>query len=191
VSLFLDAPYSRVADIKMLYFFEHLSPFGWKVIGTLVLLSVVIPQFWCRYLCPYGALLGFLSLLSPLKVTRDAQSCIDCGLCAKACAARLPVDRLGRVSSDECSACLSCVAACPVPRALRVETPPPWRRALRPAVFATLLLFVFLGGIQSAKVAGLWNTSVSDVEYMQRVRELDGPEYFHIPSGPPPKALRR
>ncbi|HPK65543.1 MAG TPA: electron transporter YccM, partial [Thermoanaerobaculia bacterium] len=67
---------------------------------------------------------------------RHAPSCIDCGLCARACPARLPVDRLARVRSDECSGCLSCVADCPVPRALRLEAPSPLRRPLRPAVAA-------------------------------------------------------
>lgn len=97
VADFLDSPYNRVADVKMLYFFERLSPFAGKVLLALLGLSVVVPYFWCRYLCPYGALLGALSLLSPLKVTRDAASCIDCNLCTKACPSRLPVARLARV----------------------------------------------------------------------------------------------
>ena len=145
VADFLDSPYNRVADVKMLYFFERLSPFAPEVLVGLVALSVVVPYSWCRYLCPYGALLGALSLLSPLKVTRHAPSCIDCSLCTKACPSRLPVARLARVSSDECFGCLSCVAACPVPRALRVETPAPWRRAVRPAAFAALVVGLFVG----------------------------------------------
>ena len=144
VADFLDSPYNRVADVKMLYFFERLSPFALKVLIGLGVASVVIPYSWCRYLCPYGALLGFVSLFSPLKVTRDAASCIDCSLCTKACPSRLPVERLARVSSDECVGCLSCVAACPVhpgaagrdPRALAPRGPAggvcrPRRRALR------------------------------------------------------------
>lgn len=74
VADFLDSPYNRVADVKMLYFFERISPCGLQVLLALVGLSIVIPSFWCRYLCPYGALLGALSLLSPLKVTRHAPS---------------------------------------------------------------------------------------------------------------------
>ena len=91
VADFLDSPYNRVADVKMLYFFERLSPFALKVLVGLAVLSVVVPYSWCRYLCPYGALLGALSLLSPLKVTRHAPSCIDCNLCTKACPSHLPV----------------------------------------------------------------------------------------------------
>jgi polyferredoxin len=179
VADFLDSPYNRVADVKMLYFFERLSPFAWKVLLALVGLSVVVPYSWCRYLCPYGALLGALSLLSPLKVTRHAASCIDCNLCTKACPSRLPVARLARVRSDECFGCLSCVAACPVTRALRVETPAPWRRAVRPAVFAVLVAGLFAGGILLARAQGAWRNSVTDEEYAQRIRAIDSPAYAH------------
>jgi NAD-dependent dihydropyrimidine dehydrogenase PreA subunit len=179
VADFLDSPYNRVADVKMLYFFERISPFALNVLLGLGVASVVIPYFWCRYLCPYGALLGFVSLFSPLKVTRDAESCIDCSLCTKACPSRLPVERLSRVSSDECVGCLSCVAACPVTRALRVETPAPWRRAIRPAAFAALVVGLFVGGVVLARATGTWNSVVTDEEYAHRIRTIDSPAYGH------------
>ena len=179
VADFLDSPYNRVADVKMLYFFERLSPFAFKVLIGLGVASVVIPYSWCRYLCPYGALLGFVSLFSPLKVTRDAESCIDCSLCTKACPSRLPVDRLSRVSSDECIGCISCVAACPVPRALRVETPAPWRRAVRPAAFAALVVGLFVGGVVLARATGTWDNVIGNEEYAHRIRTIDSPAYAH------------
>jgi polyferredoxin len=179
VADFLDSPYNRVADVKMLYFFERLTPFAWKVLLGLVALSVLLPYSWCRYLCPYGALLGGLSLLSPLKVTRHAPSCIDCSLCTKACPSRLPVARLARVRSDECFGCLSCVAACPVTRALRVETPAPWRRAVRPAAFAALVAGLFVSGTLLARAAGVWHNAITNEEYARRVRAIDSPAYAH------------
>ncbi|MGE3373312.1 MAG: 4Fe-4S binding protein [Vicinamibacteria bacterium] len=180
IAAFLDSPYSRVADVKMLYFFERATPGVIQVMAGLALLSLVIPYFWCRYLCPYGALLGLASLLSPFKVTRHADACIDCGLCTKACPSRLPVARLTRVRSDECFGCLSCVAACPVPTALRVEAPRPVARPLRPAAFAALVALLFLGTIAVGRLTGHWRTSVSEAEYATRVRELDGPAYGHF-----------
>jgi Fe-S-cluster-containing hydrogenase component 2 len=178
VAAFLDSPYNRVADIKMLYFFERLTPFALKVLLVLAFLSMVVPHAWCRYLCPYGALLGALSLVSPLKVTRHVPSCIDCGLCTKACPSRLPVERLRRVRSDECFGCLSCVAACPVPRALRVEAPSPWRLAARPAVFAALVVVLFAGTRQAARAWGVWRNAITDREYAERLREIDSYDHF-------------
>jgi Fe-S-cluster-containing hydrogenase component 2 len=179
VADFLDSPYNRVADVKMLYFFERLSPFALTVLIGLAALSIVVPYSWCRYLCPYGALLGALSLLSPLKVTRHAPSCIDCNLCTKACPSHLPVARLARVRSDECFSCLSCVAACPVPRALRVESSAPWRRSVRPAAVAALVAGLFVAGILVARVTGHWKSAITDEEYMRRVRTIDSPAYAH------------
>jgi polyferredoxin len=179
VADFLDSPYNRVADVKMLYFFERLSPFAVRVLAGLVLLSVVVPYSWCRYLCPYGALLGAISLLSPLKITRHAPSCIDCDLCTKACPSSLPVARLARVSSDECFGCLSCIAACPVPRALRVETPAPWSLGVRPAAFAALVVGVFVAGVLLAQASGHWRNSITNEEYARRIRAIDSPAYAH------------
>ncbi len=56
--------------------------------------SLFIRHAWCRYLCPYGALMGVVSLLSPFKIRRNAESCIGCGKCAKNCPSRIPVDQI-------------------------------------------------------------------------------------------------
>ncbi len=188
VADFLDSPYNRVAEVKMLHFFERLSPFGGGVLLALVVLSFLVPYFWCRYLCPYGALLGALSLLSPLKVTRHAPSCIDCGLCTRACPSHLPVERLARVRSDECFGCLSCVAACPVTRALRIETPAPWRAAVRPALFGALLVGLFVGGTLAARLSGRWRNAIGDREYASRLRAIDSPAYAHDKGRVPSRA---
>src|SRR5665213_450395 len=94
LSDFLLAPFGIIADVKMLNFFREISLLGMAVVALLMLLSVVIQNFWCRFLCPYGALMGIISTLSPVRIRRDAQACIDCGKCSKACPSSLPVDRL-------------------------------------------------------------------------------------------------
>src|ERR1039458_7767760 len=81
---FMMAPFGIVADVKMLNFFLEIGAVGIAVLATLVVLSVFIQNFWCRFLCPYGALLGIVSIVSPDKIRRDTQACIDCGKCSKA-----------------------------------------------------------------------------------------------------------
>jgi len=73
---FMSTPYGLVADVKMLNFFRDIGQTAVIDIGLLVLLSMLIQNFWCRCLCPYGALLGITSLLSPVKIRRDVEACI-------------------------------------------------------------------------------------------------------------------
>ena len=179
VAVFLNSPYNRVADVKMLLFFTQMSPLTAKVLATLVALSFVIPYFWCRYLCPYGAFLGLLSLLSPLKVVRRVPDCTACGRCAAVCPSFLDVDRKERVTDAECTGCLECVAQCPAPEALAVRAVGGWRGKVRPVVFAAAVLLVFFGGIGVAKLAARWRTEITQEEFLLRVQELDSPKYYH------------
>ena len=89
-----------------------------SVMAVLMLGSIFVQNFWCRYFCPYGALMGLVSLVSPLRIRRQSDLCIDCAKCAKACPSALPVDRLVTIRSAECIGCMQCVAACPAEGAL-------------------------------------------------------------------------
>lgn len=192
VRSFLDSPYNKVADVKMLLFFARPSQLTIAVLGVLVVGSVLVRDLWCRYLCPYGALLGVLGRLAPLKVTRDASTCIDCQKCTKVCPARLPVHAMTRVASVECTSCQDCVAVCPVADCLGIRSPGVLPRAARllPAHAVAVALAVYLGVIAGFRIAGRWHGAVTDGEYAQRLRELDSPIYTHVggmaPSEPIP-----
>jgi polyferredoxin/formate hydrogenlyase subunit 6/NADH:ubiquinone oxidoreductase subunit I len=86
---------------------------AWTVIAffsILVLLQFYQRRFWCRNVCPLGALLGIFARLRFLR-TMTGSSCNDCGVCAAQC-------RTGAISkhdslAGECVQCFSCVKACP------------------------------------------------------------------------------
>lgn len=174
---FMQTPYGLIADVKMLNFFRQMSGTGAIVLLALVMLSVVIENFWCRYLCPYGALMGVASLISPLKIRRNAQACIDCGKCAKACPAAISVDRLVQVRTVECTACMACIASCPAEGALQFSLAPPrnagaqprYRRAVTPWGMAAILAFIFIGTILFARATNHWKTNVPSAVYQQLV----------------------
>src|ERR1035441_4025471 len=107
-----------VDDVKMLNLFRDLAVTGGTILVVLGLGSIVVQNFWCRYFCPYGAMMGLVSLASPLRIRRDANLCIDCAKCAKACPSALPVDRLITIQSAECLGCIECIASCPAEGAL-------------------------------------------------------------------------
>lgn len=158
---FVQTPYNMVSDIHMLRFFQHLSVFGITVIGLLVLLSILYENFWCRYLCPYGGLLGFVSLLSPFKVTRNQTTCIQCGRCSKSCPNQILVEQAERVWSPECTGCLNCVQQCPVKDTLTFTVSKRQRRSLSPRSIAIALFVTWTLSIVIAKWTGHWETSMT------------------------------
>jgi polyferredoxin len=171
IDSFQSSPYGLVADVKMLRFFLHLSVTGATVIGALLVLSLFVQNFWCRYLCPYGALMGIASLFSPAKISRDAQRCIDCGKCTQACPALLKVDKLACVHSAECTGCLECVTACPAEGALQMSI---WSKRRLPAwMLAAGMAVIFFAIVGFAKWNKTWAGNIPDSVYEVFIPELD------------------
>jgi len=176
LKMFLDSPYNLVADVKMYYFFAHISRLSLIVIASLFVLSTIIRNFWCRYLCPYGALLGFFSILSPNKIRRNPASCIDCGLCAKACPSLIKVDKVKTVISDECSTCFNCVDVCPVADTLEYKTVFKNIRIKKNYIaLAVVGIFVIITGI--AMLSGNWQNNITKEEYLNHFKKMN--EYGH------------
>jgi polyferredoxin len=176
ISSFLASPYNRVSDVKMLLFFENISTLGLSVLGILMAASVFIEGFWCRYLCPYGALLGFVSVFSPVKVRRNAETCIDCGKCNRVCPSRLPVMSRPVILSAECTGCMNCVESCPVPDTLKMGTKRRSVSTLQAGIIIVSILIVFSLG---ARLLSLWESNLSDEEYRTHMQNLESPEYGH------------
>lgn len=173
---FLESPYNRVADVKMGLFFVRASTVTLVVMGLLVVGSTLWTGTWCRYLCPYGALLGLFSRLSPTTVVRNANACIDCKGCDRICMAQLRISEVDSVRSPECTGCTDCVAACPVNDCLQVKVA---RRPLRPVWIGVAVVVLFAGGVLLARSTGNWQNSITDAEYVQRVQNIDAPGYGH------------
>lgn len=173
---FIASPYNKVADVKMGLFFTDMGRVGIITTGTLVVASVFVQGAWCRYLCPYGALLGLFSWLSPTRVTRLQASCIDCNRCDTACMARLPVSSSTSVTSPECTGCLDCLAVCPAQGALVLKTGSKRMSHLR---YAAAVVGLFVVGWLGAQLTGAWHNQIPDEEYITRIQSMDSPEYGH------------
>lgn len=179
---FMYTPYGMVADVKMLNFFREISITALIVIAALAFLSMLVQNFWCRYLCPYGALMGMVSLLSPMKIRRDPETCIDCAKCARACPSGLHVDKLVNIRSAECTACMECIAVCPADGALQFALPPRrnaapaqrwYGRAAGPATIAAILAFIFFGFVLTARATSHWHTNIPREMYMYLIPHAD------------------
>jgi polyferredoxin len=167
-----------VADIKMLHFFTNISAFAFWVLVALLVLSILVRNFWCRYLCPYGALLGGLSFVSIFKIHRNENTCTQCHQCTRTCPVDIKVHKTTGVISDECHACLKCVAVCPEKDTLYISS---GTRSgiLKPLFYAAAIFLLFMGGSIIGRLTGHWQTSISNNEYSFHVAHLQTPFYQH------------
>ncbi len=140
---------------------------GIGAIAIMILGSFFVRLFWCKYLCPLGALSNIfkfatffvaimavylialgagaeISYVWPLailcvggfiievtrlkswfvpvvKITRNADTCIDCGKCAKKCPQAIDVDKVDVVRHVDCNLCGDCVLVCPVKNTLQIN----------------------------------------------------------------------
>jgi polyferredoxin len=174
---FIDSPYNKVADLKMLLFFVRMSGLTLVVLLILAVASVFISNFWCRYLCPYGALLGIVSFFSPVKIRRNASTCTYCKACTRVCPAMIRVHKAGTVFSDECTMCLECVKTCPVADTL-YSAVTGTRKKLSPRAVAISILALFLVIYLGGRLTGHWNSNITKQEYMYHIKHID--EYDHL-----------
>ncbi|MDA8433042.1 MAG: 4Fe-4S binding protein [Nitrospiraceae bacterium] len=172
VAAFLRSDYFKVADVKTMKFFTEMSAETLWFLIAAGGLSLIYKNFWCRYLCPYGALLGLLSRLSPVKVRRVEKNCTHCRACSRHCPALIDVEKQEVVSSAECFGCLTCVSRCRAEGALDLTAGVSTKRkALNPHLYPLLLILVFYLIIGGGMLAGKWHSRLSDEEYQRLIPE--------------------
>lgn len=89
---------------------------------ALVLLAIVMVSSlfterpFCKYACPYGAILGAVGKLAVFKVHRNKTTCVDCKKCDNVCPMNIEISKTTKISSHQCVMCLRCTSdeACPV-----------------------------------------------------------------------------
>lgn len=177
-NFYQKVPYIRVADVKMMNFFTEISVLPLIVIILLVIGSFINKNFWCRYFCPYGALLGILGWISPFRIVRDKDKCIDCGKCTKACPAYIIVENKKTVTDPECLVCYDCVPACPKPGALDLKLVGLNAR-IHYAIYAAILLGFFGILTTTGRLTGHWHTSITIKEFVHRIQHINDPIYHH------------
>jgi polyferredoxin len=167
---FLQTPYNKVSDVKMLLFFLNIGGVALKVIVVVFILSLFFPNFWCRFLCPYGALIGLGTIFGVTKIKRNEDTCIDCRQCTRVCPQRIKVHEKKAVLTPDCTACMSCIEACPVKDTLNmtVATKKVNKWVIPSVFFGLFILLVII-----AKLTGNWNTIITYDEFLELIPYID------------------
>ncbi len=86
------------------------------ILGLTLLLSVFVERPWCKYACPYGAVLGLTNLFRVFSIRRVESTCKADSACTVMCPMNIPVDAAYTVRDHQCISCLECTseAVCPV-----------------------------------------------------------------------------
>ncbi|MDT3309107.1 4Fe-4S binding protein [Shewanella vaxholmensis] len=177
IPYYLEGNYHKIADLKMALFFLTPSLITLFVFALILALAAWRRQGFCRYLCPYGAILGILSFASPLKIRRDTQHCLieakgmKCDKCSRACPANIIVHTKTTVRSDECQACMRCVAACPKSAALGLGLKSGHRLGHK-GLLALVLIALFILPL-GAYLAGFWHSQTPDNIRMELIQVID------------------
>ena len=81
---------------------------------TVVGLNLVLPRFFCRFVCPLGALFGLLGRFSPWRIGKTSDKCGDCCICEEYCEGACRPS--GKFIAGECVMCMNCLHRCPAGR---------------------------------------------------------------------------
>jgi len=135
----------------------ELQP-AYIILGVVLVFSLFIGRFWCRYFCPLGAILGLLNKISLFSIKRVKESCTDCGLCDTKCPVDIQLSNIDRLKSAECIGCLESEQACPQKGALFATT---LRLKHSLGSYSAMLLVSLFLVIGLARLTSYWQTTGS------------------------------
>ncbi len=133
----------------------HAWVFGTALMGMLILLGLIVafelfvsPRWWCRTMCPGGALYGLLGWFRPVRIKLKSELCTACQECIPVCEAG--INPITQSESIECDNCCACVRHCddraliytiglPIRSSSKQSRPSP-QRAGRAAALLVLLM---------------------------------------------------
>lgn len=105
-------------------FWSSEVPIGALVVLGLTLVgSLLMERPWCRFMCPFGALVGLTNKFSLFKIKRNKSTCISCGKCDSICPVGIEVSSKEVITDLNCIRCLECTSerACPIENTVQIS----------------------------------------------------------------------
>ena len=145
-------------------------PIAFIILILSIILSVFIPRIFCRYLCPMGIFLALVNRISPYKLVKNEETCIDCKLCDRKCPVGIDISNQKVIDKTECLSCGECVPVCPVPKTLEFKLGK--KNTISPMTMGLIVIVMFFGIIGFTKAIGIYKSSYGSIEQLKESGNL-------------------
>ncbi len=126
--------YMKFCPVMVVSYPIQMTLAGVVTLAILFLGTLLTERIWCRYLCPYGALMNILQYVFGFigfkrkMVLRNMEVCIDCGACNRMCPMNIEIKDVELVKNPNCIHCQICIDRCPKKDALAECNVCPYRK---------------------------------------------------------------
>ena len=86
---------------------------GFVVLALIAIGAAFVERFFCRYLCPLGAIFALISRFRLFNIDKPTDHCGKCIMCTNNCSMGIELYKVQSVESGECINCFKCVEVCP------------------------------------------------------------------------------
>ena len=105
-------PWDAFAQLPQFKTMAPEIPIAFIFLALITIGAMFIERFFCRYLCPLGAIQAVLSKIKIINISKPSEKCGKCQLCTENCPMGINLSQVESVESGECIACLKCVDTC-------------------------------------------------------------------------------
>ncbi|MCK9216888.1 MAG: 4Fe-4S binding protein [Firmicutes bacterium] len=135
------SPWRALLNLPNLFSAWSEMKIGFFILLLIILLSMIIPRFFCRYICPLGAAQTLFSTFSFITIKKDKR-CISCNACLKDCPMAIRLSKKETALSPECIKCMNCVDSCKIfeDRSLTLQL---GHKKISPKTYAAIMLVLF------------------------------------------------
>jgi uncharacterized protein with FMN-binding domain/Pyruvate/2-oxoacid:ferredoxin oxidoreductase delta subunit len=105
-------PWDAFAQLPQIKSMAFQIPIAFILLALITVGAMFIERFFCRYLCPLGAILAVVSKFKIMNISKPSEKCGKCQLCTVNCPMGINLSKVEAVDSGECISCLKCVDVC-------------------------------------------------------------------------------